>query len=204
MGIAQRGPHMRDQSDENLSLHEALDRVVQRSQQAFVAQFELLRIEATEDLTRTLDGAAILMAGLLVVATAWVAFMVLAVHLLSSPLSLAASLSVVGAVNLVIGVVLLLVSVRTLRRLRLLRPDAENGSPEPSKNSLLGPTIPEQRETVLPVVERSERELRRTLHDLVSTVHSRLDLSKPIVERPIPWVVGSLIVGFLLGHPRGR
>jgi hypothetical protein len=195
---------MRDQSDENLSLAEALDRVVDRSQQAFVAQFELLRIEATEDLTRTLDGAAILMAGLLVLGTAWVAFMVLAVHLLSAPLSLAASLGVVGGVNSVVGVGLLLASVRTLRRLRLLKPDAESESQEPSKNGLLGPTIPEQRETVLPVVEQSERELRRTLHDLVSTVHSRLDLSKPIVERPVPWLVGSLLVGFLLGHPRGR
>ncbi|HSD10844.1 MAG TPA: phage holin family protein, partial [Candidatus Binatia bacterium] len=174
------------------------------SQQAFVAQFELLRVEATEDLTRTLYGSAILIAGLLVVATAWVAFMVLAVHLLSSPLSLAASLGVVGGFNAVVGVGLLLASVRTLRRLRLLKPDADSESPSPSTNSLLGPTIPEQRETVLPVVEHSGRELRRTLHDLVSTVNSRLDLSKPIVERPVPWLVGSLLAGFLLGHPRAR
>ncbi len=198
------GPHMRDQSAEDLSLAEALERVVQRSQQAFLAQFELLRIELEEDLTRTLDGASILMAGLLVLATAWVAFMALAVHLLSAPLSLAASLAVVGTANSIVGVWLVLASVRTLRRLRLMRPDADSDLPEPSKNGLLGPTIPEQREAVRPVVERSERELKRTIHDLVATVHSRLDLSKPIVERPLPWVVGSVLVGFMLGHPRGR
>jgi len=195
---------MRDQSAEDLSLAEALERVVQRSQQAFLAQFELLRIELEEDLTRTLDGASILMAGLLVLATAWVAFMALAVHLLSAPLSLAASLAVVGTANSIVGVWLVLASVRTLRRLRLMRPDADSDLPEPSKNGLLGPTIPEQREAVRPVVERSERELKRTIHDLVATVHSRLDLSKPIVERPLPWVVGSVLVGFMLGHPRGR
>jgi uncharacterized membrane protein YqjE len=195
---------MSGQDAENLSLAEALERVVQRSQQAFLAQFELLRIEIEEDLTRTLDGAGILAAGLLVLGTAWVAFMVLVVHLLSTPISLAASLAVVGSANSIIGVWLVFTSVRTLRRLRLLRPDADGASPEPSKNGVLGATIPEQREAVLPAVERSERELKRTLDDLVTTVHSRLDLSKPIVERPIPWVVGSLIVGFLLGHPRGR
>jgi uncharacterized membrane protein YqjE len=194
---------MSGQDAENPSLAEALERVVQRSQQAFLAQFELLRIEIEEDLTRTLDGAGILAAGLLVLGTAWVAFMVLVVHLLSTPISLAASLAVVGSANSIIGVWLVFTSVRTLRRLRLLRPDADGASPEP-KNGVLGPTIPEQREAVLPAVERSERELKRTLDDLVTTVHSRLDLSKPIVERPIPWVVGSLIVGFLLGHPRGR
>src|SRR6266542_4221770 len=127
------GPHMRDQSAEDLSLAEALERVVQRSQQAFLAQFELLRIELEEDLTRTLDGASILMTGLLVLATAWVAFMALAVHLLSAPLSLAASLAVVGTANSIVGVWLVLASVRTLRRLRLMRPDADSDLPEPSK-----------------------------------------------------------------------
>jgi uncharacterized membrane protein YqjE len=195
---------MRHQNAENLSLAEALERVVQRSQQAFLAQFELLRIEAEEDLKRTLDGAAFLMAGLLVLATAWVAFMVLVVHVLSTPLSLAASLAVVGIANLIVGVWLVIASVRTMRRLRLMRPDAESDAPESSKDGVLGPTIPEQREAVRPVVEQSGRELKRTLDDLVATVHSHLDLSKPIVEKPVPWVVGSLLVGFLLGQPRGR
>ena len=187
---------MRGQYSENLSLAEALERVVQRSQQAFLAQFELLRIEVEEDVTRTLDATAMLMAGLLVLATAWVAFMVLLVHVLSTPLSLEASLAVVAVANVIVGVWLVLASARTLRRLRLMRPDTESDS--------LEPTIPEQREAVLPIVERSGRELKRTLEDLVASVHSHLDLRKPIVERPVPWVVGSLVVGFLLGHPRGR
>src|SRR2546423_14919317 len=90
-------------SAESISLSEALERVVQRSQQAFLAQFQLLRIEAEEDLTRTLDGAALLFAGLIVLATAWVAFMLLSVHLLREPLSLAASLALVGRVNIGVG-----------------------------------------------------------------------------------------------------
>jgi hypothetical protein len=189
-------------SAEHIPLSEALERVVQRSQKAFLAQFQLLRIEAEEDLTRTLDGAALLFAGLIVLATAWVAFMLLSVHLLREPLSLAASLALVGGVNIGIGIWLLLASVRTMRRIRLMRPDAEPAAdPAPT---VLGHTIPEQREMVKPAIEQTEEELKQTLEELVAAVHSRLDFGRRIVERPVPWLVGSLLVGFLLAHPRAR
>src|SRR5437773_199296 len=115
------------------------ERVRNRTERARDRSTERITDPTAESIApRAGRGAAILMAGLLVLGTAWVAFMVLAVHLLSTPLSLTASLAVVGGVNSVVGVGLLLASVRTIRRLRLLRPDAESESPEPSKNGLLG------------------------------------------------------------------
>lgn len=190
-------------SAETVSLSEALERVVQRSQHAFFAQFQLLRIEAEEDLTRTLDGAALLFAGLIVLATAWIAFMVLTVHLLRQPLSLAASLAIVGGVNVGVAVWLLSASVRTLKRIRLMRPDAEPAKTEPAP-TVFGAGIPEQREAVKPVIAESEEQLKQTLEDLLAAIHSRLDFGQRIVERPLPWLVGSLMVGFLLGNPRPR
>ena len=190
-------------SAENTSLSEALERVVQKSQKAFLAQFQLLRIELEEDLTRTLDGAGLLCAGLIVLATAWVAFMYLTVHLLQQPLSLTASLALVGGVNVGIGIWLVISSVRMLRRIRLMRPDAEPVKADPPPN-ILGATIPEQREMVKPAIEETEQQLKQTLDDLVAEVHSRLDFGRHIVKRPVPWLVGSLLVGFLLAHPRIR
>jgi len=69
---------------------------------------------------------------------------------------------------------------------------------------VLGPSIPEQRELVKPVVEQSEEELKRTFDDLLTTINSRLDFAQRIVERPVPWLVGGVLVGFMLGHPRAR
>jgi hypothetical protein len=190
-------------SAETISLSEALERVVQRSQQAFFAQFQLLRIEAEEDLTRTLDGGALLFAGLMVLATAWVAFMALTVQLLRQPLSLAASLAIVGGLNVAIGAWLVASSVRTLRRIRLMRPDAEPSTAEIAP-TVFGAGIPEQREAVKPVIAETEQQLKQTLEELLSAIHSRLDFGQRIVERPLPWVVGSLMLGFLLANPRPR
>jgi len=64
-------------------------------------------------------------AGLAVLACAWIAFMVLVVHLLREPMSLAASVALVGSVNGALGAWLMVTSIRTLRRIRLMRPDAE-------------------------------------------------------------------------------
>jgi uncharacterized membrane protein YqjE len=189
---------------EHRSLSHALERVFQRSQQALLAEFQLLRVEAGEDINRTLEGAALLFAGLAVFACAWVAFMVLAVHLMRQPLSLAASLAFVAILNLGLGAWLVITSIRTLRRIRLLRPDAEPEEAAPVNRGVLGPSIPEQRELVKPVVEQSEAELKRTFHELLVTVDSRLDFGQRIVERPVPWLVGGLLVGFMLGHPRAR
>jgi uncharacterized membrane protein YqjE len=190
---------------QSLSLSEALERVIQRSQQALLAQFELLRIEAEEDLSRTLEAAALLMGGLLVLATAWLSLMVLAIHLLRQPLSLAASLALVGGFNVALGTSLVVLSIRTLRRLRLMRPDSvDQTAAEPASVTTIVGTVPEQRQVVVPALEQSERELKRTFDDLLATIHSRLDFGQRIVERPVPWVVGSLVFGFLLGQPRGR
>jgi Putative Actinobacterial Holin-X, holin superfamily III len=191
---------------EHLSLSQALERVIQRGQQAFFAQFQLLRVEAEEDVTRTLEGAAMLFAGLAVIACAWIAFMVLAVHLLRQPLSLAASLAFVGGLNLGLGGWLIMTSIRTMRRIRLLKPDAEPVEPveaaaAASEGAL---SVPAQRELVKPAVEKTEEELKEGIEDLLATINNRFDFGKRIVEHPVPWLAGSLFVGFMLGHPRAR
>ena len=201
MGVA----GMPNGNAEHMSLSQALERVVQRSQQAFVAQFQLLRVEAEEDINRTLEGASLLFAGLSVLACAWIAFMVLIVHLLREPTSLAASVAFVGSINGALGAWLIVTSIRTLRRIRLMRPDAEPIDVAPADGGgVLGPSIPEQRELVKPVVEQSEEELKRTFDDLVTAINSRFDFAQRIVERPVPWLVGGVLVGFMLGHPRAR
>src|SRR3989442_409396 len=99
MGVA----GMPNSNAEHMSLSQALERVVQRSQQAFLAQFQLLRVEAEEDINRTLEGASLMFAGLSVLACAWIALMVLVVHLLREPMSLAASVALVGSINRALG-----------------------------------------------------------------------------------------------------
>ena len=189
---------------ENMLLTQAFERVLSPTQLAFIAQFKRLRIEAEEDLTRTLEGAACLFAGLLVVSIAWIAFMALSVHLLRRPLSLAASLAIVGSVNLLVGSWLIATSVRSLRRIRLLRPDVDDVPAAAPEAEIPGATIAEQREAVQPIVEKTEEELKQTIEDLSATIQNRLDVSKRIVARPVPWLVGSLLVGFLLAQPRAR
>jgi uncharacterized membrane protein YcjF (UPF0283 family) len=186
------------------SLAHAVERVFETSHQALLAQLRLLRVEAEEDLKRTLEGSALLFGGILLLAIAWIAFMGLAIDLLTRPLSLAVSLAVVGLLNLVLGMGLIGSSLRMLRRLRLMRPDAEAETAEAAGSGAPEPTIPEEREAAMPALEESERQLRRTFEDLVEAVHSRFDLGKHITERPVPWVVGSVLVGFLLAQPRLR
>jgi len=187
---------------EHLSLSHALERVIQKGQQAFFAQFQLLRVEAEEDVTHTLEGAGLLFAGLAVLACAWIAFIVLAVHLLRQPLSLASALAIVGSLNLGLGAWLILTSIRTLRSIRLMRPDAEPIEVPATNGATL--SIPEQRELVKPAVEQTEEELKQGIDELMATINSRLDFGQRIVDHPVPWLAGSLLVGFMLGHPRAR
>ena len=190
---------------EHLSLAQALERVIQKGQQAFFAQFQLLRVEAEEDITRTLEGAGMLFAGLAVLGCAWIAFMGLAVHLVAKPLSMAASLAFVGGLNLGLGAWLILTSIRTLRRIRLLKPDDEPVKEKEIAAASEGAlSIPEQRELVKPTVEQTEEELKEGIDDLMATINNRLDFGKRIVDHPLPWLAGSLFVGFMLGHPRAR
>lgn len=189
---------------EHMSLSQALERMFETSHQALLAQLRLLRVEAEEDLNRALEGSALLFAGILVLAISWVAFMGIAIDLLSRPLSLPVGLAVVGALNLGLGAALVGSSLRMLRRLRLMRPDVEADAAEAERSGAAENTIPEEREAVRPAVEESERQLRRGFEDLMTAVQDRVDLGKHITERPVPWVVGSVIVGFLLAHPRLR
>ena len=66
------------------------------------------------------------------------------------------------------------------------------------------------RGTVIPIRLFGDPVLRtpcrdvETFDDLLTTINSRLDFAQRIVERPVPWLVGGVLVGFMLGHPRAR
>lgn len=105
------------------SLSDAVERVVESSQRALMARLELLRIEAEEDLGRTLRSAAVAFLGVLVLAVAWVGFTALAIHWLEQRISLGGSLAVMTLLNAAAGAALVVAGARTMGRLRLMRPD---------------------------------------------------------------------------------
>jgi hypothetical protein len=51
-------------------------------------------------------------------------------------------------------------------------------------------------------VEESQRELRQALGDLEGIVRSKFDPARWIKERPLPWLLGGLVLGLWLGTRR--
>jgi hypothetical protein len=51
-------------------------------------------------------------------------------------------------------------------------------------------------------VEESQQELSQALGDLEGIVRSSVDPAKWITDRPLPWVVGGLVLGFWFGTKR--
>ena len=107
------------------SLSEAVERVVESSQRALLARIELLRLEAEEDLSRTLRSAGVALSGVLVLAVAWMGAMALSVYCLGGQMSLGGRLALVVALNAVVGAALVTTGARAMSRLRLMRPDQE-------------------------------------------------------------------------------
>jgi len=58
----------------------------------------------------------------------------------------------------------------------------------------------QQRERLLPEVERNQEELREAIEELQEVVQRRLDVTRKIGERPLPWMIGGLLFGFWLGR----
>jgi hypothetical protein len=63
-------------------------------------------------------------------------------------------------------------------------------------------TDAEDRETAAAVAEESRRELGRALGDLETAPDDGLDPARWIAERPLPWLLGGLVVGLWLGSKR--
>ena len=51
-------------------------------------------------------------------------------------------------------------------------------------------------------VEESKQELSQALGDLEGVVRSSVDPAKWITDRPLPWVLGGLVLGFWFGTKR--
>jgi hypothetical protein len=51
-------------------------------------------------------------------------------------------------------------------------------------------------------VEESQQELSQALGDLEGVVRSRVDPARWITERPLPWLLGGLVLGLWLGNKR--
>ena len=51
-------------------------------------------------------------------------------------------------------------------------------------------------------VEESQQELSQALGDLEGVVRSSVDPAKWITDRPLPWVLGGLVLGFWFGTKR--
>jgi hypothetical protein len=58
------------------------------------------------------------------------------------------------------------------------------------------------REVLVPEVERSEEQFRRALGELQIAVERKFDLGERIAERPMPWLVGGVLLGLWLAARR--
>lgn len=101
---------------DDLSLTEALQQVVDSSQHVMLAHLASIRLEVKEDLGRALSGILVLGAGVILINGAWLSLMAFMLHGLNDQLSLLASLAIVGSFTGLIGVGLALAGVRRLRR----------------------------------------------------------------------------------------
>ena len=108
----------------DLSLSEALQRVVDSSQHVMQAHISSLRFEVKEDLGRALNGLFLVGVGVILINGAWISLMAFTLRGLSDHLSLLASLAIVGSFNGLVGAGLALVGVQRLRQ-RKGEPDAK-------------------------------------------------------------------------------
>jgi len=64
--------------------------------------------------------------------------------------------------------------------------------------------INEERAQILPKIEESEEELRQAVGELQVAVKRGVDPREWIVERPLVWLAGAVLVGFWLGYRTRR
>ncbi len=62
--------------------------------------------------------------------------------------------------------------------------------------------VSEEHAAAVREVEESQQELSQALGDLEGVVRSSVDPAKWITDRPLPWVLGGLVLGFWFGTKR--
>jgi hypothetical protein len=107
----------------DLSFSEALQRVVDSSQNVMLAHISSLRLEVKEDLGRALSSLLLIGGGVILINGAWLSLMAFTLQGLNEHLSLLASLAIVGSFTGLIGGGLALAGVQQLRQLKV-EPDA--------------------------------------------------------------------------------
>jgi putative superfamily III holin-X len=100
------------------SFSEALQRVVDSSQNVMLAHISSLRLEVKEDLGRALSSLLLIGGGVILINGAWLSLMAFTLHGLNEHLSLLASLAIVGSFTGLIGAGLALAGVQQLRQLK--------------------------------------------------------------------------------------
>jgi hypothetical protein len=101
------------------SFSEALQRVVDSSQNVMLAHISSLRLEVKEDLGRALSSLLLIGGGVILINGAWLSLMAFMLHGLNEHLSLLASLAIVGSFTGLIGAGLALAGVQQLRQLKV-------------------------------------------------------------------------------------
>jgi hypothetical protein len=62
--------------------------------------------------------------------------------------------------------------------------------------------VSEEHAAAVREVAESQQELSQALGDLEGVVRSSVDPAKWITDRPLPWVLGGLVLGFWFGTKR--
>jgi hypothetical protein len=62
--------------------------------------------------------------------------------------------------------------------------------------------VSEEHAAAVREVEESQQELSQALGDLEGVVRGSVDPAKWITDRPLPWVLGGLVLGFWFGTKR--
>jgi uncharacterized membrane protein YqjE len=119
MGEAYRG----EEGPAPKSLTSAIEHVVTSSQRLLVDRIDLLLLEAREDTSTAVRGAALTLGGAILLFYGWITAVAWVVDLLWGALPLAAVLGAVTAFHVIGGAVLGWLSMRTLGGIRPLRPD---------------------------------------------------------------------------------
>jgi hypothetical protein len=113
--MAIQSERRRPEADHSPSLWEATAEVVAAGQQVMLDRVDLLRNEIVHDVRQFATGGALVVAANVVAAIGWLLLIAAFVALLTRWLPLDASLAVVGGLHIAVGIVLVILAVRSFR-----------------------------------------------------------------------------------------